>query len=297
MIARLRELAARASGLGARLKATRPIRAAIRYSDFRGNRLAGAVSFYGFVSLFPLLALTGAVASWLIGEGGVATLQQLVDENVPGLRLNVADFADRAGTIGAVGGVTLLWTGLLWVDATRAAVRSMWELHDAPGNIAVRKLVDLAALMGLGVIMMVSWGATVMVDAATEHVLDLFGIAGGGLGEFASRGVALVLAIASSSVLFGYLLAGLPRIPIPLRVLIPAAVLGGLVFEALKQLVAQFAFVVAPDNTYAAFAVPLALLAWIYLVTRLLMGLAAATAEWAKDHPAEAVEDALTGSL
>lgn len=296
MIARLRELAARASGLGARLKATRPIRAAIRYSDFRGNRLAGAVSFYGFVSLFPLLALTGAIASRLIGEAGIVTLQELVDENLPGLQLNVAGFADRAGTIGLVGAVTLLWTGLLWVDATRAAVRSMWELHDAPGNLVVRKLVDLAALVGLGAIMLVSWGATVMVDAAADFVLDLVGITGG-LGELASRGLALTLAITSSSVLFGYLLAGLPRIPIPLRVLIPAAVLGGLVFEALKQLVAQFAFVVAPDNTYAAFAVPLALLAWIYLVTRLLMGLAAATAEWAKDHPAEAVEDALTGSL
>jgi membrane protein len=42
-----------------------------------------------------------------------------------------------------------------------------------------------------------------------------------------------------------------------------------------------------PDNTYAAFAVPLALLAWIYLVARLLMFLAASTAEWAAEHSAQ----------
>lgn len=266
-----------------RLKRTRAARAGTRYSEQRGNRLAGAVSFYGFTSLFPLLALAGAITSWLIGETGVQAMQEIVDENMPGLRLDVAAFANRAGTIGLIGAATLLWTGLLWVDATRAAVRSMWRLDDAPGNFVVRKLVDFAALVGLGLIMLVSWGATVMVDAATEYVLGLVGITGGPV-ELTSRALALLLAITSSSVLFGYLLAGLPRIPIPLRVLLPVAALGGLVFEALKQLVTQYAFVVAPDNTYAAFAVPLALLAWIYLVTRLLMGLAAATAEWAEDH-------------
>jgi membrane protein len=289
MIARLRELFAAAAGFADRLKRTRAARAAMRYSDQRGNRLAGAVSFYGFISLFPLLVLVGAVTSWLIGDSGVQTVQEIVDDNLPGLRLNVGAFADRAGTIGIVGAVTLLWTGLLWVDATRAAVRSMWRLDDAPGNFAVRKLVDLAALVGLGLIMLISWGATVMVDAATEYVPGLIGVTSG-LAELASRVLALVLAITSSSVLFGYLLAGLPRIPIPLRVLVPVAALGGLVFEALKQLVTQFAVVVAPDNTYAAFAVPLALLAWIYLVTRLLMGLAAATAEWAEDHAGDASE-------
>ena len=73
------------------------------------------------------------------------------------------------------------------------------------------------------------------------------------------------------------------------RVLLPAAALGGLVFEVLKQLVTQYAVLAVPDNTYAAFAVPLALLAWIYLVARLLMFLAASTAEWAAEHSAQPV--------
>lgn len=270
MIAWLRRLVDRARQLAPRLMRLRPVRAAIRYNDLRGNRLAGAVSFYGFVSLFPLLALVGAIAIHVIGPSGVQTIQAIVDENLPGLELDVAVFANRAGTVGIIGAVALLWTGLLWVDATRAAVRSMWELDDAPGNLVVRKLVDLAALIGLGAVILVSWGATVMVDAVTEDVLDWLGI-DGNFGQVTSRVVALVLAILSSTVLFGYLLAGLPRIPIPPRILLIAALVGGLTFEVLKQLVTQFTVVVAPDNTYAAFAVPLALLTWIYLVTRLLM--------------------------
>jgi membrane protein len=284
MIAWLRALIARVKQLVPTIMALRPVRALTRYNDLRGNRLAGAVSFFGFVSLFPLLALAGAITIQVVGEPGVATLQEIVNENIPGLEIDISGFADRAGTIGLIGGITLLWTGLSWVDATRAAVRSMWELNDAPGNPVVRKLVDLAALIGLGAIFVVSWGASVMVDAVADHMLDWLGIAGGP-GEFTSRAVALTLAIASSSVLFGYLLAGLPRISIPPRVLLVAALVGGLTFEVFKQLITQFAIVVAPNNMYAAFAVPLALLAWIYLVTRLLMGLAAATAEWAADHP------------
>ena len=284
MIARLREFVDRAKRLGPTLMALRPVRAAIRYNELRGNRLAGAVSFYGFVSLFPLLALASAITVQVIGPSGVETIQEIVDEYLPGFDLNISAFAAQAGTVGLIGGITLLWTGLLWVDATRAAVRLMWELDDSPGNLVVRKLADLASLIGLGVIILVSWGATAAVAAATDDVLDWLGI-NGGFGTITSRAVALVLAIASSSLLFGYLLAGLPRIPIPLKLLLVVALIGGLVYEVLKQLVTQFAIVVTPDPAYAIFAVPLALVAWIYLVTRLLMGLAAATAEWGQNHP------------
>jgi membrane protein len=125
-----------------------------------------------------------------------------------------------------------------------------------------------------------------MVDAAADQVLGWLGIDDGG-GWWISRTTALVVGLVSSAVLFGYLLAGLPRIPVPIRVLLPVAALGGLVFELLKQLVTQYAVRAVPDNTYAAFAVPLALLAWIYLVARLLMFLAASTAEWAAEHSAQ----------
>ena len=283
MIDRARILIARGKDLAARLISLRVVRAALRYNDMRGNRLAGAVSFYGFTSLFALLTLTASIALQLLGTDGVNTLQEVVNEYLPDLGINVVSLASNAGTIGLIGAVVLLWTGLAWVDSMRAAVRSMLGLDDAPGNFVIRKLIDLAALLGLGAVLLISWGATVMVAAATDQVLGWLGI-DGGVSTGISRTVAFALAIGSSSVLFGYLLAGLPRIAIPIRVLAVAAVLGGLVFELLKQLVTQYAVLAVPDNRYAAFAVPLALLAWMYLVTRLLMFLAASTAEWASEH-------------
>jgi membrane protein len=274
--------------LAGRLKESRPVRAYFRYDRLRGNRLAGAVSFYGFVALFPLLIIAAAVIGRALGRDRAADLQEIVDENLPGIAesLNVQGFVDRAGTIGLVSGVLLLWTGLSWVDAVRAAVRSMWEKDDQPGNVVERKTLDVLALAGLGLVLAVSWAASVFVGSAADEIFDELGF---GIGAVLRRVLALSLAILSSSVLFAYLLTGLPRVRVPWRVLVPMALIGGLVFELLKQVVTQFAVVVAPDNTYAAFAVPLALLAWIYLVTRLLMLLAAFSAEWASDHAGHTV--------
>jgi membrane protein len=273
----------RARQLVGRLKASRPVRAYFRYDRLRGNRLAGAVSFYGFVALFPLLIIAAAVIGRALGRDRAADLQEIVEENLPGIAesLNVQGFIDRAGTIGLVSGVLLLWTGLSWVDAARAAVRSMWEKDDQPGNVVMRKALDVLALAGLGLVLAVSWAASVFVGSAADEIFDELGF---GIGAVLRRVLALSLAILSSSVLFAYLLTGLPRVRVPWRVLVPMALIGGLVFELLKQVVTHFAVVVAPDNTYAAFAVPLALLAWIYLVTRLLMLLAAFSAEWASDQ-------------
>lgn len=65
MIARLSEFVDRAKRLGPTLMALRPVRAAIRYNELRGNRLAGAVSFYGIYLVTRLLmGLAAATAEW-----------------------------------------------------------------------------------------------------------------------------------------------------------------------------------------------------------------------------------------
>lgn len=276
MIARLREI-------WARLQLTLPLRAWQRYGDLRGNRLAGASSFYGFVSLFPLLVLGAAVVSAVAGASGVQTMQEIVDENLPGLGIRVETFYRNAGTIGVIGAGTLLFTGLGWVDSVRAAVRSMWGVDDQPGNIVVRKALDVAALVGLGVLIAVSWGASVVLGELAADLLELLGF-DGPVGRILLWTVSATLSIGVSALLFAYLLTGLPRIVIPTRSLIAASLLGAVVFEILKQFLVQYVAGPASRSAYAAFAAPLAMLAWIYLVTRLLMLLAALTAESAIDR-------------
>ncbi|WP_158602893.1 YihY/virulence factor BrkB family protein [Jiangella rhizosphaerae] len=264
-----------------RLQLTLPLRAWKRYGDLRGNRLAGASSFYGFVSLFPLLVLAAAIVSAIAGESGVDTVQDIVEENLPGLDVDVSQFHQNAGAVGVIGAATLLFTGLGWVDSIRAAVRSMWGMDDQPGNIVVRKLLDIAVLAGLGVLILVSSGASVVVISFAGEVLDWLGLGDGG---WMIRVISGLVSVGASTALFAYMLSGLPRIVVPVRILAVVSVLSAVVFEVLKQFLVQYVVGTATQNSYAAFATPLAMLAWIYLVTRLLMVAAALTAETAIDE-------------
>lgn len=275
----------------ARWQRTRPLRAWKRYDDLRGNRLAGAVSFYGFVSLFPLLLLSAVAATLVAGPSGVAVVQEIVDENLPGLGIDVSTFYDRAGTLGLIGLATLVFTGLGWVDACRAAVRSMWGLDDQPGNLVARKAVDFVALIGLGVLIVVSWGASVLLGELAQTVLDELGLEGW-LSRAALWLSGSVLSIGASALMFAYLLTGLPRIKVPVKELALTAIVGAVAFEVLKQFLVSYVAGPASRSAFAAFATPLALLAWIYLVTRLLMYLAALSAESAVEASGATAEDA-----
>lgn len=273
-----RAVVTRARDLWAWVSQTLPLRALKRYNDLRGNRLAGAMSFYGFISLFPLLLLGAAAASLLAPENGEQVAQDLIDDNIPGLEFSVAPFFDNAGTLSIIGAATLLYTGLGWVDCARAAVRSMWQLDDQPGNLVVRKAIDVVALAGLGILTLASFAVSVGLSELAEQVLDFVGISGS-WGKALLFVVSAALGILVTSVLFAYMLSGLPRIRMPLTHLAWISLLGGVAFEVLRRFLVGFVTGAAARNAYAAFAVPLALLAWIYVVTRLLMSLAAITAE------------------
>lgn len=275
MIARLR-------ALWQRLQPTLPVRAWNRYGDLRGDRLAGAASFYGFVSLFPLLLLAASVAFRVAGEQGVDTVQGLVDDNLPDLGINVARFYDNAGTVGVISGLLLLYSGLRWVDSIRAAVRSMWGIDDKPGNIVTRKLLDTVSLLGLGLLLALSWGASVVVRRMAANLLDWVGIEGAGASGLL-EGLSWVLSVGVNTLLFAYLLAGLPRIMVPGREQALVALIGAVAFEILKTFLVEYVVGAGQAGSYGAFATPMIVIAWIYIVTRLLMVLAALTAESAID--------------
>ncbi|MDX5259535.1 YihY/virulence factor BrkB family protein, partial [Salmonella enterica subsp. enterica serovar Weltevreden] len=83
-------------------------------------------------------------------------LQNKIVENIPGeFGTQVNDLVDQAvesrGTVGVLGLITGLWTGLGWMANLRAALTEQWEGKHEDGNWFLTKLSDLGALLGLGV--------------------------------------------------------------------------------------------------------------------------------------------------
>lgn len=264
-----------------RAEATPLGRSIVRYQHFRGNRLAGAVTFYGYLSVFPLLVVGFAVTLRVLGADAVAQFEDTVEEYIPGISQELAlpEVRQQATTVGAVGLIALVVTGLGWVDAQRASVRAMWGLPDRDDNVVLRKIKDLAALIGLGALIVLSFLATSWATGVASQVLDWLQVERSTAAQTGLHWFGIVLSGLTSVVLMGYLIAGLPRIRMRRKVWLTGALVGGLAFELSKHLLVGYLSGIASRSTYGAFGVPIALAVWIYVMARLIMAVAAWSAE------------------
>ena len=189
-------------------------------------------------------------------------------------------------------GVSLLLTGLGWIDSLRASIRSMHELDDEPGNAVKLKVVDLGALIGLGLIGLIATGASSILTGLSQRIVDWTDLDGTWLAHWGLGLCSIVVGIAAGAVLFTYLQTALPRILLPRKVVLIAALAGGIVFYLAQRLGNVYVnHVIGANAAYGALALPLALLVWIYLMTRVIMLVAAWTKEATLDRE-PATEDA-----
>ncbi|MET9399570.1 YihY/virulence factor BrkB family protein [Kitasatospora sp. NPDC002965] len=267
--------------LVARVLHSRPYRAYEHFTAVRGNRLAGAVTFFGFLALFPLLTVALAIAVATLSDARVQDVQDRISEQLPGISdaLNLPSLVANAGAVGLVSGVLLLLSGLGWVDTMRTSIRDVWQLPDEEGNPVLRKGWDCLVLGGLGVVSLFSLGASAAGTTLAGRIADWIGLGRGGPGGYLLTGVGLLVAVASAMLLFAYLLAPFARIGGQRRrVVLQGALIGAVGFELLKILLSSYLGSVAGKSLYGAFGVPVALLLWINFVCRLLMYCVAWTA-------------------
>ncbi|MFF3007311.1 YihY/virulence factor BrkB family protein [Kitasatospora sp. NPDC057940] len=256
---------------------SRPYRVYEHFSAARGNRLAGAVTFFGFLALFPLLTVGLAIAVSTLSGSQVADLQKHISDQLPGISeaLNLPSLVANAGAVGLVSGALLLVSGLGWVDTMRTSIRDVWQLPDDDTNVVLRKGWDCAVLAGLGVVSLISVGASTAGTTLAGRIADWTGLRSG----YLLTGVGVLIAIACDTLLFAYLLAPFPGIGGQRRRdVLQGALIGAVGFELLKVLLASYLGSVAGKSLYGAFGVPVALLLWINFVSRLLMYCVAWTA-------------------
>jgi membrane protein len=269
-----------------------------RYGDRRGNRLAGATSFFAFLSMFPLIVLAAAVTGRLLNKSAVQQLKDALRTNLPGIgdKIDLDSLINNAGTIGLISAATLLLTGLGWIDSLRASIRSMHELDDQPGNAIKLKLADLGALIGLGLIGLIATGASSILTGLSKKIVGWTGLENTWFASWGLDLISVVVGIGAGAVLFLYLQTALPRIVLPRKVALIAALAGGILFYLAQKLGNTYVNSVIGNNAaYGTLALPLALLVWIYLMTRAIMLIAAWTKEATLDyrwHTGEAEEAA-----
>lgn len=256
-------------------------RAYERYQDRRGDRLAAAMTYFGFLSFFPLLALAYSLLGYLVGASATARdkLLEAIDSLLPGLadEVPVEKIAQAKTTAGVIGLVLLLVIGLRWVDALRESLREIWGHDPTGGRYLVNKLWDVGILGFLGLALIMSVTVSALSSAATHEVLEFLRVAVPGMGTLL-RILSIAVAIGFNTLIFLVLFSRLSGTRAAVRQLLSGALFGAVGFEVLKLAATLLIAGTTHNPVYASVTVVAGLLVWIDIASRFTLFAAAWTA-------------------
>lgn len=231
-----------------------------KYSDDRGGYLSALISYYGFLSVFPLLLAAFTVVAYVLrGDGSaLSTLEKHVGsypiigpaaQQLQGKTLHGQPLALVIGVLG------LIWGAQGLAQAAQFTMEEAWNLPNKsrPGFVPrTGRSFGWYAAFGIGVV-----ASTFISTVGTW--LHWAG------GPVLSTLMAVVFDMGLFVVSFWILT---PK-GIPVRDLIPGAVVAGAFWAVLTGVGVGLVHLLAHSNSlYGTFAPVLALLAFIYLMAR-----------------------------
>jgi YihY family inner membrane protein len=238
----------------------------LRYKEDRGRDYGALLSYFGFISLFPLLLVLVTVLG-IVLEGHAELRDQILDSvysRIPllGAQLRQSQTVlNSSGWVLVVGLLAATWSGLAVIKRTQDAFNLQWGVPPfrRPGFIIVQ-LRSLGALSVVGV-------GIIATTAATSVVALLPGLPWEGrlLGGL----LAICLNIAVLTVAFRVL----TQAGVPWRKFYAGGVVGGVAFWGLQLIGATYVghVVKGASDVYGAFAVVFGLLVWIALLARVTL--------------------------
>ncbi len=250
-----------------------------------GNLYAGAITYFSFLALFPLLLLGVSVTGFVLSSdpGLQDSLFRHLSEKVPGafgstLRSSLHTAIENRSGVGIIGLVGILLTGLGWVGNLRAAIDAVWGRPPRPVNFLKARAANLLVLAGLGVGMVISLGLTVVGTSLTDQILRALALDGLPGSTLLLKLLGIVLALAGDMIIFWWLLVRLPAVEVPARIAVKGALLAAVGFEVLKIVGTYTIAHTAGSPTAGPFAGIIAVLVWIQLVARFMLFACAWTA-------------------
>jgi membrane protein len=267
------------------------------YSAVKAGQQAGAVTYFGFLSFFPILALAFAgvgLVSHVFPDARDATVDA-IEQVFPGMigtgdgQISLASIENAAGAAVGIGLLGVAYAGLGWLSSLRDALLVVFELpaYEQPGFV-VGKLRDLLTLVTVGIVMLLSVGISGLVGRLSEQILDWMGL--GPALQPLLWVLAVLVGLAASTVLFLALFRLLADPHTPRRSLLHGAVLGAIGFEILKQLSGLLLSSTEGQPAFQAFGIALILLVWINYFSRVVL-YAAAWAHTSRAARAERVPE------
>ena len=257
------------------------LRAGVGYTEKHGDHYAAAITYFSILALVPLLMVAFAVVAFVLRAHPdlVLQLKNDIKSAVPaGMDVTLGKVVDQAiasgGTVGVIGLLGALYSGLGWMTNLREALSEQWGQRDNPPKFLRRLFVDLLALIGLGLALVLSLAVTaagglakpVLKFVGLDHVVWLNPVI---------QLVVVVVGLLANSLVFLWMIARLPREPVTWRSAAKAALIAAVGFEIIKHVMVLYIGKVTDSPAGAAFGPILGLLIFIFTVSRFLLFLTA----------------------
>lgn len=264
-------------------------RALSDFSEQHGSVYAAAISYYAIFSLVPMLVFVAAVFGFVARGTEVQTrvIAAILSQVPPsaGYRGDIQNVvsisAARVGLLTLLGFIGTIWTASNLFTVLRRALNLAFDIPNARPFITGR-LVDMLSILGVGLLVLLSIGATAALGIIRAVSSDIFH------GWLVNLGWAVVFFLLPFVLSFGVFMMiyrVVPNRQIDRRDRTIAAILAALGFELVKI---GFALYVANfssyQRVYGAIGGIVAFLVFVHLESTIIIVSAEIAGELAKDR-------------
>jgi membrane protein len=240
-----------------------PLAVIYKFADDQGNLLAALITYYGFLSLFPLLLLTVTILGYLL-QGNPELQREVLDSVLSRFPIigdqiaqNVSGLHGSKVAI-AVGVAVSVYGGLGVAQAAQVALNKVWGVPrgSRPNPIKAR---------ARSLLMLVIAGAAILLTTVLSALTAAAQTYGGGLGVAGRIGTGVV-AVAVNLGLFLLAFRLLTVREVTIRHIRAGAVAAAVIWQLLQYgATVYLGRVLRTASSYGTFALVLGMLAWIYL--------------------------------
>ena len=225
----------------------------------RTGLYASLLAYYGFISVFPLLAAFTTILGFVL-QNNEELQKTIVDSafaNIPFIGSTIqSNPADIHGSVIVLvlSLATSLWAGTRAFVVAQTSMNDIWEVPEADRPKQARKrLLALAAIMVVGTDQIVSGYLSGVIGVGDQGPVRLL--------------VLVAIAISVNIVALGVSYRILVARPLDRRQVMPGAIAGGLVFSVFQVIGGSFVTrsIKRASPIYGSFATVIALLAWLSL--------------------------------
>lgn len=267
------------------------LRMLTRFKTRLGNEFAAGITYFSVLALVPIIMFLFAGAGFTLTVLRPELLEQFKSlifdqlKSAPqGLQDQIGGIVDTAlnnwRSVGVVGILSAMYAGGNWVAHLKSAVRAQWrpnfDLTENKRMIVLELLVNLLLLIGLFVLLVLTFGIVGVATALSQQIVDLLGLGSAPLlANLVTKVAPIFASILAGWLLFVFIYKVFPETPVPFTKIAKGALAGAIGLAALQYLSGFLISSFQSNPAAGVFGSVIVLMLLLNLIARLILMVAA----------------------